>query len=80
MTTVLQKWGNSLALRIPRAYANEVAMAEGQPVDVRVTRGRLVIAPIARKTYELADLVAGINRKNRHTEADTHQSLGKEVW
>jgi antitoxin MazE len=80
MTTVLQKWGNSLALRIPRAYANEIAITEGQPVDVRVTRGRLVIAPIAGKTYELADLVAGITRKNRHAEIDTLQSLGKEVW
>jgi antitoxin component of MazEF toxin-antitoxin module len=49
-------------------------------VDVRVTRGRLVIAPIAGKTYELADLVAGITRKNRHAEIDTLQSLGKEVW
>ncbi|HZE56661.1 MAG TPA: AbrB/MazE/SpoVT family DNA-binding domain-containing protein [Chthoniobacterales bacterium] len=80
MTTVLQKWGNSLALRIPRAYANEIAVAEGQPVDVRVTRGRLVIAPIAGKTYELSDLVAGITRKNRHAETDSSSARGKEVW
>ncbi|PYI91162.1 MAG: AbrB/MazE/SpoVT family DNA-binding domain-containing protein [Verrucomicrobia bacterium] len=80
MRTVLQKWGNSLALRIRRAYANEIAVAEGQAVDVRVIRGRLVIAPVVGKTYELADLVADITSKNRHVGTDTSKSLGKEVW
>lgn len=80
MTTVLQKWGNSLALRIPRAYANEISVAEGQSVDVRVTRGRLVVAPIVGKSYELTNLVGGITAKNRHAETDTRQSVGREVW
>jgi len=80
MRTVLQKWGNSLALRIPRAYAHEIAIAEGQPVDVRVTRGRLVIVPIVGTTYKLSDLVAGITRKNRHAEIETQGPQGSEVW
>jgi len=80
VTTILQKWGNSLALRIPRAYANEIALGEGQSVDIRVTRGRLVIAPMTGKSYELADLVTGISRKNRHAEIDTSRAEGGEVW
>ncbi|MBA3961049.1 MAG: AbrB/MazE/SpoVT family DNA-binding domain-containing protein [Chthoniobacterales bacterium] len=80
MTTVLQKWGNSLALRIPRAYAEEMSVGEGQPVDVRVTRGRLVIAPITSKTYQLADLVVRITKKNRHAETEIDQPTGREAW
>lgn len=80
MTTVLQKWGNSLALRIPRAYANEISAGEGQPMDVRVNRGRLVIVPITGQSYELADLVGGITKKNRHAEIETDQPTGREVW
>ncbi|CAN5129848.1 hypothetical protein BH20VER2_BH20VER2_09490 [soil metagenome] len=48
-------------------------------MDIRVTRGRLVIAPITGKSYELADLVAGISRKNRHAESDTASAQGAEV-
>ncbi|MEO5722339.1 MAG: hypothetical protein ABIR71_12830 [Chthoniobacterales bacterium] len=48
-------------------------------VDIRVTRGRLVIAPIAGESYELADLVAGISKKNRHAEIDTARAQGSEV-
>lgn len=78
MKTVLQKWGNSLALRIPRTIAAEIAVAEGHAVDLQVARGRLVVAPITRKRYELDDLVAGINFKNRHAEVKTGKSRGKE--
>ncbi len=80
MKTVLQKWGNSLALRIPRAFAEELAVDEGQRVDVRVARGRLIVAPVPKAAYHLGDLVAGITRKNVHAEATTGAARGREVW
>ncbi|MFN2509292.1 MAG: AbrB/MazE/SpoVT family DNA-binding domain-containing protein, partial [Chthoniobacterales bacterium] len=45
MKTVLQKWGNSLALRIPRTVAAEIAVGAGHAVDVQVNKGRIVVAP-----------------------------------
>jgi antitoxin MazE len=80
MKTVLQKWGNSLALRIPRAFADEIAVDEGHHVDVRVTRGRLVIAPLRKKSYELSELLSGITRKNLHAEVGTGAPRGGEAW
>ncbi len=80
MKTVLQKWGNSLALRIPSAVAAEIAVGEGHAVDLQVTKGRLLVAPVTKKRYELSDLVAGITAKNRHTETPTGSARGKEAW
>lgn len=80
MKTVLQKWGNSLALRIPSAVAAEIAVGEGHAVDLRVSKGRLVIAPMMKKSYKLADLVAGINARNCHAEISTGKRRGKEAW
>jgi antitoxin MazE len=80
MNTVLQKWGNSLALRIPRTIAAEIAVAEGHAVDLQVSKGRLVIAPVKTKQYELADLIAGMTAKNRHSEISSGSRRGRESW
>ena len=45
MTTKIQQWGNSLALRIPRSLARDIHLAKGAPVDLSVKGGRLVIKP-----------------------------------
>jgi antitoxin MazE len=79
MKTQLAKWGNSLALRIPSAFAEEIRVAEGTEVDVAVSRGRLVITPAAR-TYSLEELVDGITAENRHDETDWGGAVGREVW
>ncbi|MDQ6911900.1 MAG: AbrB/MazE/SpoVT family DNA-binding domain-containing protein [Verrucomicrobiota bacterium] len=78
MNTVVQKWGNSLALRIPRTIAAEISVTEGQAVDLQVSKGRIVIAPVKAKRYELADLVAGITAKNRHVEVNSGLARGRE--
>jgi antitoxin MazE len=80
MKTVLQKWGNSLALRIPRTVAAEVAVAAGHAVDLQVSKGRIVLSPLTKKRYELADLVSGIRAKNRHAEVSSGKSRGRENW
>jgi antitoxin MazE len=80
MKTILQKWGNSLALRIPKTFADEIKVHEGHPVDVRVAKGRIMVAPITAKSYRLADLVAAITRKNLHCEMTTDDAQGREVW
>ncbi|MBM3598063.1 MAG: AbrB/MazE/SpoVT family DNA-binding domain-containing protein [Alphaproteobacteria bacterium] len=79
MKTQLAKWGNSLAVRIPSAFAEEINAREGSEVEVSVSRGRLVIAPVHRR-YVLKDLVRGITQDNVHGETGWGKRRGREVW
>ena len=80
MKTLVQRWGNSLALRIPRVFAEEISVREGDEVELNVSRGRLVVAPRPPRAYHLADLVAAIRPGNRHTEITTGAPRGQEAW
>ena len=73
------KWGNSLALRIPSAVAREVAVADGESVDIAVDSGRIVITPIdSAPRYSLDELLAGMTKENLHGEVSTGAALGNE--
>ena len=80
MHSRVQKWGNSLALRIPRAFALEVGLHEDAEVEVSVRRGSLVVAPVKAPGYELTDLLGKVTRRNVHAEADFGPAAGREAW
>jgi antitoxin MazE len=80
MRTRIQKWGNSLALRIPKPFAEETHLTEDSAVDVSVRNGRLVVMPIVEPDLSLEDLVGQITAKNRHGETETGESVGNEAW
>jgi antitoxin MazE len=80
MNMRIQKWGNSLALRIPKSFAKEAHIDQGATVDISVKDGKLIIAKPARTNYTLDKLLAGISRKNIHQEWKTSQPMGKEAW
>ena len=80
MKTLIQRWGNSLALRIPKTFAEEISVREGDEVEMNVARGRLVVAPRPPCDYHLTDLVAEIRPDNLHKEIVTEGPRGKEVW
>ena len=80
MKTAVQRWGNSLALRIPRAYAAETRIFEGSEVDLSLKSGALVIRPVVRKRHALPDLLKRITRSNRHESVATGKAAGLEVW
>jgi len=80
MRTQVQKWGNSLALRIPKSFAAESNIQAGSEVDLSVAKGRLIVAPLSEKKYSLEELLAGITKRNMHGEANFGPPLGKEVW
>ena len=80
MHTTIQKWGNSLAIRIPKAFVNEAGVAYGAPVDLSVVEGRIVIAPRQEPEPRLEDLLKGVTKRNLHSEVATGDSVGREVW
>lgn len=80
MTTAVQKWGNSLALRIPRAYAAETNLAAGSEVELRVQSGSIVVQPVKRKRHKLNNLLRWVTTNNRHAATETGAAVGKEVW
>lgn len=79
MKTRIQKWGNSLAVRIPRPFAEETQLQEDSPVDISLRNGKLVVVPLV-SDRSLDDLVEGITAKNRHREIETGGPVGNEIW
>jgi len=79
-TTQLGKWGNSLALRIPKALAQDAQLREGETVTVTVASEGGLIVRTARRKYRLDQLVSRITAKNRHEETDWSEAQGKELW
>jgi antitoxin MazE len=80
METRIQKWGNSLALRIPQAFAREIGLSQDSSVELSLEEGRLVITPVPAAGVRLEDLLAGITPDNLHGEADTGSPVGNEAW
>jgi antitoxin MazE len=79
MVTRVQKWGNSLALRIPQSFAVQAKVAAGTAVDIAVEKGQLVVRPV-RHRYRLRDLLKAVDRRNLHAEAQTGRPVGREIW
>ena len=79
MTTKVQKWGNSLAIRIPRAFAEAGRLSENAPVELTVVSGRLVMERVPER-LSLADLLERVTQENRHEEMDWGKPEGEEVW
>jgi antitoxin MazE len=75
----LAKWGNNLALRLPKSAAQALGVVEGSEVDIVVSKGALLARP-TRPRAKLDDLVAGITKKNRHAATDWGGPVGNEVW
>ncbi len=80
MLTKVQKWGNSLALRIPKAFAEDAQLENESLVEISLVEGQIIITPIEAPSWTLEALLAGINKKNIHHEVDTGSTVGKEVW
>ncbi len=80
MKTRIRKWGNSLAVRIPRPFAEESNLHEDSTVDVSLRNGKLVVAPLVEPAPSLEDLVKQITPRNRHREIETGGPVGSEIW
>jgi len=76
----VQKWGNSLALRIPKPFAVDAGVEQGTVVDVSVSEGRLIAAPVRVQRTRLKDLLDRVTKANLHDEVDTGVPAGREAW
>ncbi len=79
MQSTIRKWGNSLAIRIPKAYAEEALIKEGSDVNIRVEKRKIIIEPI-KETYNLDELLSRVNEENIHKEYNWDKPTGKELW
>jgi len=79
MQTTIQKWGNSLAIRIPKSFASETKINNGTEVDLLIKNNQLIIAPIIKEEYTLDAFLSEINDSNIHNEIDFGEPLGKEL-
>ena len=80
MKTRVQKWGNSLALRIPKSFAAEAGLHADAAVELSLVEGSLVVQPIRPNPVSLDQLLSGITDENLPGEWDTGPAVGKEVW
>ena len=75
MSTKIQKWGNSMGVRIPKSILEQAGLEEGSEVKVKYHNGQLVIIP----KYDLRQLIDQISQDNL-PEHDDFLPEGKEVW
>jgi antitoxin MazE len=80
MKTRVQKWGNSLALRIPKSFAAEVGLDPDSSVEMSLKDGKLVVVPSEKPKFTLRQLLAQVTDENLHHEVDTGLAAGGEVW
>lgn len=80
MKVKIQKWGNSLAVRIPKSFAVETKIEQDSVVDLAVVDGKIIVEPEKKKPkYTLEELLEGINEDNIHSETDWGEPVGKEI-
>ena len=80
MRVQIQKWGNSLALRIPKSFAIESKIQQGSTVEVSLESGKIIVFPVAEPEFSLDQLLKKVTPENLHGEVETGSSVGKEVW
>jgi len=77
MQTVVQKWGNSLGIRIPALYTKDLELKNGSSVEISEEEGKLIIIP---KRNSLDFLLSKVTDENLHEAVETGVSLGNEEW
>ena len=76
----VQKWGNSLAVRIPKPLAEDAEVREGTVLNLAVSEGRVVATPVQKKQFSLKQLLAKVTKRNLHAEVDFGSPVGRETW
>ena len=79
MKARVQKWGNSLALRIPKTFATEAGLEQDSPVELSLLDGNVVVTPAGKRKYTLKQLLAQVRDDNLHEEVSSGPAVGRET-
>jgi len=79
MKATVQKWGNSLAVRIPKNISKDTSVTEGSNIDILVENGNIILSP-RKKEYSLKELLNNVTIENIHAEISTGEITGGEIW
>ncbi len=80
LTTILDRWGNSLGVRLPKAVIESAGLREGDRVHIQVENGMVVIRA-AKPRYSLDELLEGVTPGSMHAESATSGVIGAEdIW
>ena len=77
MQTQVQKWGNSLAIRIPVKLSHKLHIKQGTLVDIDIENNQLIISP---QIYSLTDMLMAITVDNQHRPMLEDTPQGREEW
>lgn len=80
MRAKVQRWGNSLAVRIPKSFADEVGLSAGAAVEMRLVEHGLLVEPVPVAAPNLEELLARVTAENLHGEVDVGPPQGSEAW
>ncbi|MEY4321202.1 MAG: hypothetical protein RLZZ471_1143 [Actinomycetota bacterium] len=80
MRVVISKWGNSLALRLPKSVLEQADLSENQAVEVSVVKGQIRVQAVEEFSYDLDELLAQIKPGTSYTDVDFGPPVGKEIW
>ena len=76
----LQKWGNSLGVRIPKSVTEDLNVNEGSELEIYVSEGNIIFKPAFRVNYSLEELLSKVKKGHLLKEDDWGKPQGKELW
>ena len=79
MKTHIQKWGNSLAVRIPKSFAEEMGFEDSSPAEMSLDDGALVIKPDKDRVWDLGTLLAAVTDENIHPAWDSEEGMAADA-
>ncbi|MBM3699833.1 MAG: AbrB/MazE/SpoVT family DNA-binding domain-containing protein [Actinobacteria bacterium] len=80
MITKIQKWGNSLGIRLPSVFTKELELKENSSVEIKLADKKIVIEPVEIVQYDLDELLSKVSEENIHEEIIFDGHEGKEIW
>ena len=80
MKTKIARWGNSLALRLPKHMTSNYQISEGSDVEIVEEAHGLLVKPVSKRKFQLNVLLKGVTKNNLHDEIEPDRPQGKENW
>lgn len=80
MKVKLQKWGNSMGIRIPNLLLKEFDLKLNDELKLTYDDDKIIITKSKNKQISLAELFKNYKGKNLAKDFEWDESVGKEIW